>query len=99
MNPAAAQALAACLVLAAIAASAVLRPVRSVAPPAPLACASAEPWMADCLPGVGAKTRERAAAAVRAGHVAALPARAQAMARDWFLIAPAVQSREADRGR
>ncbi len=84
MTPATAQAVAACLVLAALAASAALRPVRSAAPPAPLACASAEPWMADCLPGVGAKTRERAAAALRAGRIAALPARAQATARDWF---------------
>ena len=86
MNPAAAQALAACLVLGALAASAAVRPVRSVAPPAPLAAACVEPWMADCLPGVGIKTRDRAAVALRAGHLAALPPRAQAMARDWFVV-------------
>ena len=88
MSPAAAQGLAACLVVGVLAFNAVLRPVRSVGPPAPLAAASAEPWMADCLPGVGIKTRDRAAAALRAGHLAALPPRAQATARDWFVVEP-----------
>lgn len=86
MNPAAAQALAACLVLGVLAASAAVRPVRSVGPPAPLPAASTEPWMADCLPGVGIKTRDRAADLLRAGRIAALPSRAQAMARDWFVV-------------
>ncbi len=42
--------------------------------------------MADCLPGVGIKTRDRAADLLRAGRIAALPPRAQAMARDWFVV-------------
>jgi hypothetical protein len=40
--------------------------------------------MADCLPGIGAKRREQAAAAIRAGDLAALPPAARAAARELF---------------
>lgn len=43
-------------------------PAQRLAPPL-LPAASCEPWMADAIPGVGPKTRERAAARIHAGQV------------------------------
>jgi hypothetical protein len=48
----------------------------------PAACA--QPWMADCLPGVGPKSRDRMAEAIRAGRWDDLPARARPMAEQVF---------------
>jgi hypothetical protein len=53
-------------------------------PPAPVPHAAAEPWMAEALPGVGPKTADQIAAAIRAGDRAALPARAHSAAAAWF---------------
>lgn len=69
------EAWAATALLVALAASA---PWRS-APPVPprIPAAACEPWMADGIPGVGAKRRAAVAAEIRAGRIP--PA-----ARDWF---------------
>jgi hypothetical protein len=53
------------------------RPMADRAAPAPLPSAAAEPWMADAIPGVGPRTRERIANEIRAGQV-------PAAARAWF---------------
>lgn len=55
-------------------------------PPAPprIPASAAEPWMADCLPGVGVKTREHLAAAVRERRLEALPRGSQEAARQLF---------------
>ena len=45
----------------------------------------AEAWMAETLPGIGPRTREAMATAIRHGHLDALPHRAQAGARRIFL--------------
>lgn len=45
-----------------------------------------EAWMADALPGIGAKTREAMFHHLRAGHLEALPERARQMARQVFII-------------
>ena len=39
-----------------------------------------EPWMADCLPGVGLKTRDEMAASIRVGNLQKLPAKARVAA-------------------
>jgi hypothetical protein len=44
----------------------------------------AELWMADALPGVGAKTREAALESVREGHHERLPKAAQLVAQQVF---------------
>ncbi len=69
--------------LAAICASALARhpPARE---PARLPAAACAPWMADALPGVGRKTRDAAAAAIRSGDLAKLPPAARTRAREWF---------------
>lgn len=61
-----------------------LRPGQARPPPPRQDAAQALLWMADCLPGIGPKGRERALAAIRAGDWARLPAKAQAVARDCF---------------
>jgi len=45
-----------------------------------------ETWMADALPGVGKKTRDAAAAAIRAGELEKLPPAARARARELFVF-------------
>ncbi len=45
-----------------------------------------EAWMADALPGIGAKTRAAMFHQLRAGHLEALPERARQMARQVFII-------------
>ena len=45
-----------------------------------------EVWMADALPGIGAKTRVAMFHQLRAGHLEALPERARQMARQVFII-------------
>ncbi len=60
------------------------RPQPGTGVPARIPLSQAQPWMADCLPGVGAKTRDRLAAALRAGRWDAVPVRARASARAWF---------------
>ena len=45
-----------------------------------------EAWMADALPGIGAKTRVAMFHQLRAGHLEALPERARQMARQVFII-------------
>ncbi len=44
-------------------------------------------WMADCLPGVGPVSAADAAAAIRRGELAALPAEARLPARQLFTFA------------
>lgn len=74
------------VVLATLVAALGLRLV--LAPPAPepaLVLASAcQPWMADALPGVGAKRREATAAAIRTGDLDAVPKQARAAAQGCF---------------
>ena len=55
--------------------------------PARRAPSSAEAWMIDALPGIGSKRLGPALAAVRAGHLAALPAPARGCAEKVFLAA------------
>lgn len=50
----------------------------------PLPQRLAEPWMLDCLPGIGPKRLHRACADLRQNNVAALPESAQALARQLF---------------
>lgn len=54
-----------------------LRPLPAPPVPPRLPLSAAQPWMADCLPGVGPKTRERMAAALRAGRISDLPRQAR----------------------
>lgn len=74
------------LVLAALVAALGLRLV--LAPPAPepalVPAPACEPWMADALPGVGAKRRDATAAAIRAGDVEAVPKQGRESARACF---------------
>jgi hypothetical protein len=53
-------------------------------PPERMPATAAKPWMADCLPGVGPRTRERAALDIRAGKLDDLPVNARATARELF---------------
>ena len=53
--------------------------------------ATAVPWMADALPGIGAKRRDAAAQAIRQRHWSALPASAQAPAQSCFGMGSAVE--------
>jgi hypothetical protein len=54
-----------------------LRPLPARLAPAPLPAASCAAWMADAIPGVGARTSEAVAAGVRSGRV-------PAKAAGWF---------------
>ncbi|MCS6970067.1 MAG: hypothetical protein RMM29_02075 [Planctomycetota bacterium] len=69
------EALAALGLLLALALSAAFRGPLPVPPRLP--AAACQPWMADCIPGVGAKRREQVAAEIRAGRI-------PAAARAWF---------------
>lgn len=83
MNRPLVQGLAALAALAGLAVSGSWRARPPAAPPR-VPAAQAEAWMADCLPGIGAKRREQAAAAIRSGDLAALPPAARAAARELF---------------
>lgn len=54
-----------------------LLPLRDRQAPPPLPAAACEPWMADAIPKVGAKTRDAVRAGIRAGKI-------PAPAREWF---------------
>ena len=58
-----------------------LRPLPDRVAPAPLPAVSCATWMADAIPGVGAKTRETVAAGIRSGQV-------PAKAAGWFSLEP-----------
>jgi hypothetical protein len=45
-----------------------------------------QPWMADALVGVGAKSRDQVAQQLRAQHLSSLPARARAMVPVLFIV-------------
>ncbi len=62
----------------------VRQPLTRSAPP-PLPRNAAAPWMADCLPGIGAKRREHIAELLRAGRSDDLTPRARAVAATWFI--------------
>jgi hypothetical protein len=57
-------------------------PVRTA--PQRCATAQAEPWMADCLPGIGPARRVAAAAAIRLRDHSALPRAARPAVADLF---------------
>jgi hypothetical protein len=78
-----AQGVAALVLLAAISLTIGLHATPGQAPP-PIPAAQAEPWMADCLPRIGTRTRTRMAAALRAGDLAPLPPPAKVQAARWF---------------
>ncbi|GDY12930.1 hypothetical protein LBMAG53_18080 [Planctomycetota bacterium] len=61
----------------------VIRPMRPAEAPAKMEPARAEPWMADCLPGIGPARRDAAAEAIRAGGSLPTPAATAAMPA-WF---------------
>lgn len=63
-----------------------LRPSRTPLAPPRIPAAQAEPWMADGLPGVGAKTREHVATVLRSGNIEQIPHRAQEAARQMFVL-------------
>lgn len=52
-----------------------------------LPAATAESWMADCLPGIGPVKREAATAALRAGRLDALPPATRTVAVQVFTFA------------
>lgn len=63
-------------------------PLRSPLRPAPVRqpAVQATAWMADSLPGIGAKRRDAAVAALRAGRLADLPAPARSAAGEAFIL-------------
>lgn len=66
-----------------------LRPAPAPTEPSRVALGAlgdSEAWMADALPGIGAKTRKAMFHQLRAGHLEALPERARQMARQVFTI-------------
>ncbi len=54
--------------------------------PAKLDPAQAQLWMADSLPGIGAKRLEPTLAAIRGGHVGSLPKPAREAAKQVFSL-------------
>jgi hypothetical protein len=58
--------------------------------PQPIDHRQVQPWMADCLPGVGAKRRESVTEAIRQGDLQALPKQARAQAQQMFSGWPAL---------
>jgi hypothetical protein len=70
--------------LLALLALAFVRQPAAPEPPPRIPASACEAWMADALPGVGAKSREHIAAAIRSGELASLPPRARALARELF---------------
>jgi hypothetical protein len=67
------------------------RPVPAPAEPIRIPTAMSESWMADALPGIGAKTREAHWRHLRAGAISQLPERARAIARQ-ILVWPVVNA-------
>ncbi len=63
-----------------------LRAAPTPTEPSRVALADSEAWMADALPGIGAKTRVAMFHQLRTGHLEALPERARQMARQVFII-------------
>jgi hypothetical protein len=61
-----------------------LRPMPPQIVPARIPATQAEAWMADCLPGVGSKTRERMAEALRNGDTGRLPPQARSLVQELF---------------
>jgi hypothetical protein len=78
------QALVAAVLCASLGLLAWWRPMPMPSTPPRIPASAAEPWMADCLPGVGAKTRDRTAAAIRGRRPEELPRRAREEAQDLF---------------
>jgi hypothetical protein len=78
-----AEALAAAMVLSILAVLALWHQAPGQSP-GPIPAAQAEPWMADCLPRIGARTRVKMAEALRADAVERLPLPAQVQAARWF---------------
>jgi hypothetical protein len=65
------------------------RPVPAPVEPIRIPTTASELWMADALPGIGAKTREAHWRHLRAGAISELPERARAIARqifDWPVV-------------
>jgi len=60
--------------------SLLLRPTPSPAIPPRLPKTQVTPWVADCLPGIGPRRRDNAAAALAAGRLGELPAGSRATA-------------------
>lgn len=65
-----------------------LRPSPAPDKPQPVLVAQSEPWMADALPGIGAKTRAANWQRIRSGMFEALPERARETAREVFIWPP-----------
>lgn len=84
MSPERARAATAIGALAALALLALVRPAEPPPVPVRVDPAACEPWMADCLPGVGAKRRDAAVEAVRAGRIDELTTPARSAAGSWF---------------
>lgn len=63
----------------------VIRPMRPAEIPAKMDIVQAEPWMADCLPGIGPARRDAAAEAIRSGQALPVPTAAAAMP-EWFAL-------------
>ena len=78
-----AEALAAAMVLSVLAVLALWHQAPGQSPGL-IPAAQAEPWMADCLPRIGARTRVKMAEALRADAVERLPGPAQVQATRWF---------------
>jgi hypothetical protein len=68
-----------------------LRPAPSPLFPGRIQTNAAEAWMADALPGIGPKTRESMVHKIRLGAFDVLPARAQVIARQVFMLPAADQ--------
>ena len=69
----------------------VIRPMRPAEIPAKMDPAQAEPWMADCLPGIGPARRDAAAEAIRSGRALPVPTAAAALP-EWFALPSSSQT-------
>jgi hypothetical protein len=67
-----------------LACTALLRTPPGARVPPRMPTSAAQAWMTDALPGIGQKTRERMAAAIRANTFEQLPARARPLAEQVF---------------
>jgi hypothetical protein len=63
-----------------------LRPERPLTAPPKVPLAEAQPWMADCLPGIGAKRRDSAAKALAAGELDKLPKQTRRAVGEYFIV-------------
>jgi hypothetical protein len=73
-----------CLLLGSVA---WLRPAPGARIPQRMPSEHAQTWMTDALPGIGTKTRERTAQAIRSGQWNNLPDRARPLAEQVFIRA------------